>query len=307
MGSFLNALADDLPNMFVPETIPLPIPLAESYQETGKQLIFTDLDGTLLHPTSYSYIPALETVRRLQADGIPIIFCSAKARFELQVYRRKLGVYEPFIVENGGGLVIPNNYFPFNINQGRKSDDHIFIELGIENRVIRQRLKEILDSLHVRYHIFTQMSANDIAKDSGMPVYQARLARKREYSETIKFDEDSKTVEKIVAEVRSNGLNITFGGRYYVVSGHNTKGTAVRILVDLFRRSFDRITTYAFGNEENDISMFQEVDVPILVQKNDGEWADIKMDRLRKVEGIGPLGVHNGVKKLIGIDINNRV
>jgi mannosyl-3-phosphoglycerate phosphatase len=272
----------------------------------ARKIVFTDLDGTLINSNTYDYSASSSVIRELQRQKIPIIFCSAKTRFELQVYRRKLGVYEPFIVENGGGLVIPNNYFPFDINQGRESDNHIFIELGIENRIIRQRLKEILDSLQVRYHIFTQMSANDIAKDSGMPVYQARLARKREFSETIKFDEDSKTVEKTVAEVRSNGLNITFGGRYYVVSGHNTKGTAVRVLVDFFQRSFDRITTYAFGNEENDISMFQEVDVPILVQKTDGEWANIKMDRLRKVEGIGPFGVQNGVKELIGIDINNR-
>jgi mannosyl-3-phosphoglycerate phosphatase len=272
-----------------------------------RKIVFTDLDGTLINSNTYDHTASISVIRELQRQKIPIIFCSAKTRFELQVYRRKLGVYEPFIVENGGVLVIPNNYFSFNINQGRKSDEHIFIELGIENGVIRQRLKEILDSLRVRYHIFTQMSANDIARDSGMPVYQARLARKREYSETIKFDENPKTVEKTIEVIRSNGLNITFGGRYYVASGHNTKGTAVRVLVDLFRRSFDHITTYAFGNEENDTSMFQEVDVPILVEKNDGEWADIKIDRLRKVEGIGPLGVQKGVKELIGIDIKDRV
>jgi mannosyl-3-phosphoglycerate synthase len=78
----------------------------------AKKVVFTDLDGSLLHPLTYSYTQALDALRLLQEREIPIIFCSAKTRAEQEVYREELGVKAPFIVENGGAIFIPRDYFP---------------------------------------------------------------------------------------------------------------------------------------------------------------------------------------------------
>ncbi len=51
-------------------------------------VIFTDLDGTLLHPETYSFkaaLPALEIIRRRR---IPLVLCSSKTRAELEWFSR---------------------------------------------------------------------------------------------------------------------------------------------------------------------------------------------------------------------------
>jgi len=74
-------------------------------------VVFTDLDGTLLDLSDYSYQAALPAVRYLQKQGIPIVFCSSKTRAEQAVYQQKLDIDDPFIVENGGAVYLPESYF----------------------------------------------------------------------------------------------------------------------------------------------------------------------------------------------------
>jgi mannosyl-3-phosphoglycerate synthase len=52
----------------------------------SQRIVFTDLDGTLLHPITYSYHESVEAVKWLRENGIPIVFCSAKTRAEQKVY-----------------------------------------------------------------------------------------------------------------------------------------------------------------------------------------------------------------------------
>lgn len=76
-------------------------------------LIISDLDGTLLDARTYSFEearPALELIRR---NDLPLILCSSKTRAELEVWRNRLENHHPFITENGGGIFIPERYFPF--------------------------------------------------------------------------------------------------------------------------------------------------------------------------------------------------
>ena len=61
-------------------------------------IIFTDLDGSLLQVETYSFEPAIETVHRLRAAGIPLIFCSSKTRLEQEYYQRALGISSPMTI-----------------------------------------------------------------------------------------------------------------------------------------------------------------------------------------------------------------
>lgn len=72
-----------------------------------KLILFTDLDGTLLDPYTYSYQESLWAINLLKREQIPIIFCSAKTQAEQEVYRKALEIIDPFIVEEGGGILIP--------------------------------------------------------------------------------------------------------------------------------------------------------------------------------------------------------
>jgi mannosyl-3-phosphoglycerate phosphatase len=78
-----------------------------------KRIIFTDLDGTLLHPKSYSFQEAMPALDLIRAQGIPLVLCSSKTRAELEIYRARLDNGDPFIIENGGALYVPRDISPF--------------------------------------------------------------------------------------------------------------------------------------------------------------------------------------------------
>ncbi len=66
------------------------------------KIVFTDLDGTLLDHSTYSYSEAEKALRSLREKGIHLILCSSKSRDEIKIYRDKLSNNEPLISETGG-------------------------------------------------------------------------------------------------------------------------------------------------------------------------------------------------------------
>ena len=97
----------------------------------GNLIIFSDLDGTLLDQRRGDSFdeasPALEAVRD---KGIPLILCSSKTRAEVEVIRGRMGNEDPYIVENGGAIFIPEGYFDFILERVRKEAGYLVIELG---------------------------------------------------------------------------------------------------------------------------------------------------------------------------------
>ncbi|MBI4257840.1 MAG: HAD-IIB family hydrolase [Thaumarchaeota archaeon] len=267
--------------------------------------MFSDLDGTLLDAETYDYGVSLPAVKALEKHGVPLILCSAKTRSEIKFYQHVFGINHPFIVENGGATVIPRNYFAFPIEDGRESEGYVDIEHGERIEMIRWKIEGALRDSRVRYKLFTQMTAEEISEDSGLPLHEADLTRRREYSETVKLEGDQVELQRAIRSIDSAGLTYVFGGRYLTISAGNSKGTGVRRLRQLYARAFRNVTTYAFGDEENDLSMFQEVDKAILVQKPNGSWASMNPSNLVKVHGIGPNGFRKGVENELGVAVGD--
>ncbi|MFT4614813.1 MAG: putative mannosyl-3-phosphoglycerate phosphatase (HAD superfamily), partial [Bacteroidia bacterium] len=76
-----------------------------------KQLIFTDLDGSLLDHYTYSFRSALPVLRQLERRLVPVVPVSSKTRAELEPLRHELANVGPFIVENGAAIFVPEGYF----------------------------------------------------------------------------------------------------------------------------------------------------------------------------------------------------
>ena len=74
-------------------------------------VVFSDLDGSLLDHHNYSYAPAQPGIRRLQEQDIPLVLATSKTRDEVLVFVNELGLDTPFIIENGGGILVPADYF----------------------------------------------------------------------------------------------------------------------------------------------------------------------------------------------------
>ena len=264
-----------------------------------KQIVFTDLDGTLLDAVDYSYEKSLDAIERLKRSGIPLVFCSAKTRAEQEVYRRKMGVFHPFIVENGGAIFIPCNYFPFSFVYHKTVDGLVVIELGLPCDQIRRLLTKVKEEGGFHFRGFGEMSAEEVAMETGLDVESAKLAKEREYDETIEFDVSGGEVSKALQRIRQAGLNWAHGGRFYDVIGDSDKGKAVRIVSNLYRKLWGEIETIGLGDSQNDLPMLCEVDIPILVQKRDYSWEKIDLPHLHRVQGIGPEGWRRAIEALV--------
>jgi mannosyl-3-phosphoglycerate phosphatase len=264
-------------------------------------VIFTDLDGSLIDHFSYSSEVAAPVVEKLLKKGIPLIFCSSKTRAEQEVYRRLLEVKDPFIAENGGAIFIPEGYFSFNYEYKRSVDGYRVIELALPYGDVRRRIEDIREKCGIEMLGYGDMSDQEVAKITGLNLTEARLAKKREYQETLNLTGSESDINKALREIKEAGLSYSRGGRFYGVMHGSDKGRAVEILSNLFRKKLGNIRTLGIGDNYNDVPMLAKVDQPVLVQKPDGVWADIDLPNIYKAEGIGPQGWVKAVAGLLGL------
>ena len=261
------------------------------------KIVFSDLDGTVLDRRTYGYERSLAPIGRLKQNRIPLLFCSSKTRAEMDSLRKELGVTDPFAVENGSAVLIPEGYFRF--DAGEEHEGLIRIELAERLEAFEARLGETLDSAGVGYTTFEKMSAEEVSRDSGLGLGQAEEARKREYTMTLKFPNEAE-LQAGRRAISSSGLTCYAGGWYLTVGGGGCKGKAVRALKGLFARAFGDVVSYALGDGENDVSMFKEVDVPFLVQSSQGTWTEVGLEAVRRIPFVGPEGFAAGVEEIVG-------
>lgn len=253
-------------------------------------IIFTDLDNTLLDE-GYSYSEAKEVLKRLKEASIPIIFCSAKTRREQEKIREKMGIYHPFIVEDGSAIYIPKGYFKE--TKGQPIDDYEVIILGTK---IENIIKEIQNLQRKGYRIigYQDMTPKQIAEITGLNIHDAKLAKDREFSETI-IECDEKGLEKLKRK-----FNVEIGGRFIHVFGKEAdKGKAIKILTRFYKEEHEKIKTIGLGDSYTDEPLLKAVDIPALVKGYNGKWAQLNVKKLYHAKGAGPRGWAEAIKKFI--------
>ena len=230
--------------------------------ETTRVVVFTDLDGTLLNE-KYEFEDVMPIVARLLDLRVAMVFCSSKTRAEIEYYREKLCVNDPFISENGAAIFIPKGYFTLKHNYTKQTDRYEIVELGIAYSTIREKLKRIRKNSADRIIGFGDMTAEEISKDSGLPLNLAELSKQREYTEPLIIQQGSVELNAVEKE----GLHYTTGGKYFQLTGEHNKGKAVSILKELYAQESQKLITVGVGNHTNDIEMLTVVDMPFMVPK----------------------------------------
>lgn len=270
----------------------------------AKLVIFTDLDGTLLHPKTYSFDAAMPALNLIREKDIPLILCSSKTRAEIEVYREKLRNTHPFISENGGGVFIPEGYFSFKVEGEFRDGCHI-ISLGKPYTEIRNIFGEICNRLGINAAGFGDMSAKEIAALADITLIEAELAKQRDFDEPFIFGEGEVRIQDFLKAVEDSGLNWT-QGRFFHVLGDNDKGKAIKILKRFYEKAYGGIETVGLGDRFNDLPMLQEVDYPVIIQDENGSYdTKVHLPNLIKADGIGPEGWDKEVKRLIRKVVDN--
>jgi mannosyl-3-phosphoglycerate phosphatase len=267
-------------------------------------VVFSDIDGTLIDIFTGQFNTTIKFVNQLREYGIPLILCSSKTEAEQIELRRRANVSDPFIVENGGAVIIPLGYFENMSNYESKysvmeTGNFQIIELGKPASQIKSALQKIRASSQFKFKSLSDLSIDEISIVTKMSTDAVSRMIQRKYGETI-VEIKNDDLPGFVTKVQDFGLKVIFGGRFFDITGGNDKGTAVKILVDLYRRKYGGdVVFFGIGDSKNDESMLKFVDFPMLVQRPDGTWYDMKVDGLNKLNGIGPDGWILGFNEII--------
>jgi mannosyl-3-phosphoglycerate phosphatase family protein len=265
-------------------------------------VIFTDLDGTLLDASTYSFEAARDALRLIKERHIPLVLCSSKTRAEIEHYRSLLRNTDPFISENGGGIFIPPEYGPLKGSLDRADmedhDSYFVVTLGASYGELRRAL-ETLRAQGFDVRGFGDMTIEEVSHLTGLPIKEAALAREREFDEPFIFNGTPETLEALLQSISALGFNAT-KGRFLHLLGNSDKGKAVSILSDLYRKALGEVLTVGIGDSPNDIPMLEHADLSVAVQKEDGNYDPaIDVPNLVRVQGIGPKGWNQFVKTLV--------
>ncbi len=232
------------------------------------RLVFTDLDGTLLDHSSYSYVPAMPMLRSLARRGVPVIPVTSKTRAEVEQLRSELGNEHPFVVENGAAIYIPQGYFASRPPDTAVRDGYWLLELAPSRSLWLQRLALIEPEYRGEFSSFFRLGVTGIQRATGLSESRARQAGAREYSEPVQWLGTSERKARFIADLEGGGATVLQGGRFLSVSGPTDKGVALRWLRDCYRqqRHLDSIRDLAAGDSGNDIAMLEAAETALLVR-----------------------------------------
>jgi mannosyl-3-phosphoglycerate phosphatase len=261
----------------------------------SRLIIFSDLDQTLLDGRDYSYAKAVPALALLDKQDIPLVLCTSKTRPEVEFHRSRLNNRHPFVVENGGAVYIPTDYFGFDFDYDHRTADCFVLELGIRYRVLVGALAELKRKTGLPLRGFSDMTIEEVASRCRLSLLHAGWAKQRAYDEPFLIP-SPKTAAAVIDAAE---LPVTQGGRFFHLTASD-KGRAVSMLMALFRRSHPGAVSVGIGDAFNDLPLLEAVDIPVLVRDPDGGYdPSIAVAGLRYADGIGPAGWNAAIARLV--------
>ena len=228
-----------------------------------KLLISTDLDGTLLDHYTYSTKPADPALKELKARGIPVVMNTSKTYKELLVLRDSLDNSDPFIVENGAAVFLPQSY---------SSTEDLPEMFGFKCKTFGPLRSEILTKLgefKAKYHFtgFDDMSVEQVVEHTGLTIEGAESALDRQFTEPLIWQDTNAALEQFQSELQQSNLQLQKGGRFYHVMGKTDKAKAMLWLAEQYQSIYqDEVITVALGDGQNDAGMLRQANIPIIIK-----------------------------------------
>jgi mannosyl-3-phosphoglycerate phosphatase len=242
-------------------------------------IVFTDLDGTLLDRDTYSYAQAEPAIAQLRSRRIPLVLVTSKTRAEVAALRTGMGNQDPYIVENGAAIVMP---------------DEADLVLGATCAAAREALRRAASISGVSVRGFGEMPVTEISQRSGLRPDIAELAARREYGEPFVVLQGE--VARLEAALGDLGFQMTRGGRFYHVLGGCDKALAVTTLANLLGDA----DTVGLGDAPNDIGFLGAVRLAVIMPSAQLATMRAALPAAMVAPETGPAGWNRAVLELLG-------
>lgn len=258
-----------------------------------KNLIFTDLDGTLLDHYTYETEAAEETLVTLKFHDFPVIPTSSKTQQEIMLIRKQLNLTSPFIIENGAAVFIPVNYFEEQPQGTLLEGDYWVKSFSQKKEHWLALLGEYATGFSNDYQGFSQLNDCQLAELTGLSIEQSAMAKMRQYSEPLNWIGSQQAKNEFIGIMTSKGATILQGGRFLHVSGESDKGLALRWLTEQYKKQNPQkeLVTIALGDSNNDNAMLEEATIAIQIHSPVHDFPKLKRkDLVYQSHQYGPAG-----------------
>jgi len=263
-----------------------------------KILIFTDLDGSLLHRDTFKFDQIKDYILSLVNRGIIIIPNSSKTQKEIENFNEELGVKLPYISENGSaiqGLNLINPNFPSRIILSREKEDLI----KIFNDKVPEKLKDKCIQI-------SKLNRNEQEKIFGQKDDNLKNVLNRKYTLPFLFKGDKNEKNQLSKILSSSSLTLQEGGRVINLCDNINKVKSMNKVIKILKKTEDKIKSIAVGDNYNDLEMLKSCDVPCLVFNDKFKLDHINIDNLIFSNMPSPEGWADVIKKAL-VKIENNV
>ncbi|MBG9995059.1 HAD-IIB family hydrolase [Pseudoalteromonas sp. NZS127_1] len=260
--------------------------------DTLQPIIFTDLDGTLLDHADYNTNNISELLQQLQNAHIPVVFNTSKTFCEVIELKNDLNIQQPFIVENGAAVFIPEDYFELKPIGCKKVGAYWCYAMAKPLSSLLKDLNTLKADYKAHYKLFSDLSSEQISELTGLSDAQARRAQTRDYSDPLYWYGNDELLTAFVNDVEALGYDIKIGGRFIHIAKNTDKSAAQQWLVKQFTHHFRKpLTVIALGDSDNDKQMLEHANIAIIIA-NPASKKPVKLshNKARYSQSPAPLG-----------------
>ena len=273
-----------------------------------KLVVFTDLDATLLDPVTYSWAEARDALDALKERHAAIVLVSSKTLTEMEPIHREMELADPFIVENGGGVVFGREMSMASKLAALRYGEppaakgaFMMLPLGSGYECLVSALGEIALDVGLQLKGFASMSDEEVAALTGLSIIDAAKAKVRDFDEPFVVpDLAAEWPDRIQQAASRRGLTAVQGGRFWHLIGHAGKGRVVSLLMGIYRDLYGGTVTVGLGDSPNDYPFLELVDIPVAIGggalgTSSSDW----VARARYTSETGPKGWNRAIFALL--------
>ena len=256
-----------------------------------KILIFTDLDGSLLHRDTFKFDEIKDYLKILLSQGIFIIPNTSKTEKEILEFNNELGSDLPYISENGAainGLNLLNSNLPKELILSREKDNLIKI---FEN--------SIPVNLQNKCKWLSEMDKKKQSLIFGLGDEKLKMALDRKYTIPFLFEGNKSEKNELFRILKSEGLAAQEGGRVINLTDKVNKAKALNVFVRFFKKNNKNVKTIAVGDNYNDLDMLKTSDFPCLVFNDKFTLDEIPINNITITNKPSPEGWADVIKKAL--------
>ena len=265
-----------------------------------KKIVITDLDGSLLNHSSFSFKQIQFDILNLLDSGIQIIPASSKTKLEMEMFCSDLGRDLPFIYENGAGF---KNLKSIISNISSVSNFLSESAIGIE-KIWEIWCEQIPKDLKTQCMFAHEMNVRQQIDLFGLTDQKLENALKREYSLCFKFLGNRIELQRLKYLLNEHHLIAHQGGRLMNISGKHDKADYCKFIrSEQSIKGFEPLLV-GVGDSENDIKMLQECDIACVIPRPHKNLLSLSqpLERTIIAGSIAPLGWLEAVRKALSLN-----